>query len=181
MHSYLGRLKDGYESNQIDPKVRRESFDDFLTMKTLGTKRVWSFGNALGANAGQICMGGHRSDLVRNLCVRLDLLRLVELDAVTDVLDCSKQEFVLEALSAAISKAFHSIEEHGLAHLFEQRFKERFEKAGFSFRPIAEGGAHEALHFDGEPVRNKEWERHKRVADGLKDLIAGEETSTAGE
>ncbi|MBI1867607.1 MAG: hypothetical protein HYS06_04840 [Methylocystis sp.] len=177
MQTYLQRLRDGYTKNGMDPKVRRDSFDDFLTMKTIGTKRVWTFGNPLGANASPVCMGGHSRELVRNLCVRVDALTLAELDAVTDVLDCSKQEFVVEALSAAIAKAMHGIDEQGLAHLFDERIKDRLEKAELSFQPSADG-SHEWLYFRGELMKNKEWERHKGVVEGVKQLIEGEKAQS---
>lgn len=170
MRSYIQMIKDGHSKNGIDPKVRQESFQDFLTMKAISGKRIQTFGNAFGANAGPVCMGGHSRDLVRNLCVRLDALRLAELDALTDVLDCSKQEFVLEALASAIAKAIASIEEHGLAHVFEEKINQRLEKAELSFRSSPDG-AHQWLYFRGELIRNKDWDNHKKVAEGIKDMI----------
>jgi hypothetical protein len=168
------------QMDRVASKADRESFDDFLTVKTFGAIRASSVGAALVGDAGSNGMGGFSSELLRNLCVRIDALRLVELDAVTDVLDCSKQEFVVEALSAALLKAFHRFEEHGLAAVLEQRYKQRFEQAGFSFCPIAGGDSHQTLHFNGEPVRLKNRQQRKR-GDGSKDSTAGEKASAKSE
>jgi hypothetical protein len=79
---------------------------------------------------------------------------------------------VAVALQASLPRTiFARASRNGLAHLFE----ERLEKAGFSFRPEKEGNPQEVLYFNGEPVRNKDCETHKRAADSLKELIAGEE------
>src|SRR5690348_15685387 len=79
----------------------RDSFSDYLFMKVIASKRIQQFGNAYGANANPL---GFPKELVRNLGIRVDPVRLAELDALTEVLDCNKQEFVLELLVGGIEQ-----------------------------------------------------------------------------
>jgi hypothetical protein len=165
MSGYLDMLREGLANNGMDVGVRLTSFDDFVVMKAIGAKRVQSFGNAFGANASPVGMGSHSKELVRNLCVRVDALSLAEIDALTDVLECSKQEFVIELLTAGIAKTMATLEQQGLAGLFEQRMSERLEKAELSFRPTADG-KFTTLHFRGEQVRAKDWKQAEAPGPG---------------
>jgi hypothetical protein len=156
MAGYLEIIRGNLGANGVVESRRRESFDDYVAMKAIGAKRIQTFGNSFGANASPVGMGSHNKALVRNLCVRLDALSLAEIDALTDVLECSKQEFVVELLAAGIAKTMAALEQHGLAAVFEERMGERLKKAELSFRPTADG-KHNVLCFRDEVIRAKDW------------------------
>jgi hypothetical protein len=170
----LDMFDEGYREAGISPSVRAEAFDDFLTMKSIAAKRTWTFGNGLGANAGAVCMGGHSKELVRNLCVRIDALTLAQLDAVTDVMECSKQEFVLEAVSSAIAKATTNLRAQGLSQPLEQSLRTQLEKAELSYEysDDAKGGA---LRYRGELILNRDSRKHENTVNAVRNLIANGE------
>jgi hypothetical protein len=156
MDSYLETMRRNLGANGIDGGNRQDSFDDYVAMKAIGAKRVQTFGNAWGANANPVGMSSHSKDLVRNLCVRLDALSLAEIDAITDVLVCSKQEFIVELLASGIAKTIAELVQHGLAPVFDERMSERLKKAELSFQPTADG-KHSLLCFRGDVIRAKNW------------------------
>jgi hypothetical protein len=160
MESYLEIIRGNLDANGVAESRRLESFDDFVAMKAIGAKRIQTFGNAFGANASPVGMGSHSKELVRNLCVRLDALSLAEIDALTDALECSKQEFVVELLAAGIAKTMAALEQQGLSSVFEERMGERLKKAELSFQPTADG-KYRHLCFRGEVIRAKDWKRHE--------------------
>jgi hypothetical protein len=147
-------------------------FEDFLTMKTLARKRINMFGNPFGANAHALAFST-KKELVRNLCVRVDAVRLAELDALTEVLDCNKQEFVMELLVAGIEQAKEALASQGLQQIFDECVDQRIADAGFTMEPAATEGFW-TMHHRGEPIVNKDYERHANAARAVKDLVEKE-------
>ncbi|WP_061289687.1 hypothetical protein [Azotobacter vinelandii] len=124
------------------------SFSDFVLMKTLAAKRLEHFGNRNGANANTL---GFRKELVRNIGIRVDALRLAELDAITAILECNKQEFVMELLVAGIEQAKQAIKEAGLEKRYEELVDAKVSEAGFSVEPSSTEG-YWVLHHGGKPI-----------------------------
>lgn len=123
-------------------------FADFVQMKTLALKRFERFGNRNGANANTLGFG---KELVRNLGIRVDAVRLAELDAVTETLACNKQEFMMELLVAGIEQAKQAIRLAGLEKRYEETVDRRIAEAGFSMEPSSNEG-YWTLHYAGRPV-----------------------------
>lgn len=131
-----------------DPAV----FEDFLLMKIIEQKRVQQFGNRHGANANAMCFA-QKKGLVRNLGVRVDAVRLAEIDAVTEFLGCNKQEFVMELLIAGLEQAKAAAAENGLSLLLNNAIDRKMEEAGFTVEPSPKEGFW-TLHHKGQPLHN---------------------------
>lgn len=138
-----------------------ESFAEFLTLKVIARKRIEQFGNFHGATANMVGFGQNK-DLIKNLGVRIDALRLAELDAITEFLDCNKQKFVLELLAAGIQQAREAVVAAGLEGRFNAVLDRKFAEAGFTVEPSGEKG-HWALHHQGEPIVRAE-DQNKAMA-----------------
>ncbi len=145
------------------------SFSDFITMKVLAGKRTERFGNVYGANA-HVMAFAQRKELVRNLGIRVDALRLAELDAVTEILNCNKQEFVLELLVAGIEQAKEAIATAGLQHVYDEAIDRKIAQAGFTVVPATTEGHWTLLH-NGEPIVNKDADRHRKAANAISDMV----------
>jgi len=157
----VGSLKEGGPTE--------DNFTDFLTMKVIGSKRVQTFGNAYGANANTLGFS-HKKELVRNLGVRVDAVRLAELDAVTAILGCNKQEFVLELLVAGLEQAKAAIRTAGLRHLYDDALDRNMAAAGFTVEPSPNAG-YWTLHHKGEPIVNRDAERHEKATAAMSEII----------
>lgn len=156
-------------------------FSDFLRMKVLARKRVERFGNPFGANALPMVFS-QKKELMRNVCVRVDPIRLAELDALMEVLQCNKQEFVLELLVAGIEQAKAALREAGLEHAFDAAVDKRLAEAGFTAEPSPAGDGFWTLHHNGELVVNEDAARHKEAAEAMTAMVEksiGEDDATA--
>lgn len=129
-----------------------DSFADFITMKVITRKRVEQFGNIHGATANMVGFGQNK-DLIKNLGVRIDAIRLAEIDALTEFLDCNKQKFVLELLAAGIEQAREAVVRAGLGDQFNAVLNRKIAEAGFSVEPSGDKG-YWTLHHQGEPIVN---------------------------
>jgi len=127
-----------------------ESFAEFLTLKVIARKRIEQFGNIHGATANLVGFGQGK-DLIKNLGVRIDALRLAELDALTEFLDCNKQKFVLELLAAGIQQAREAVARAGLEERFNAVLDRKIAEAGFTLEASGEKDDW-ALHHQGEPL-----------------------------
>lgn len=144
------------------PGPASESFSDFVTMKVLARKRIEQYGNPYGANSFPMAMAQHK-ELVRNVCVRVDAPRIAELDAVTEILDCNKQEFVLELLVAGIEQAKAALREAGLEHAFDAAVDRKLDEAGFTVAAADEAGFW-GTHYRGNPITSKDAGHHEKMA-----------------
>lgn len=144
-------------------------FSDFLMMKVLARKRVERFGNPFGANALPMVFS-QKKELVRNVCVRVDPIRLAELDALMELLGCNKQEFVLELLVAGIEQAKAALRDAGLEPAFDEAVDKRMAEAGFTAEPSHHDGFW-TLHHRGELVVNEEAARHKAAAEAMSVMV----------
>ncbi|HMO30227.1 hypothetical protein [Enterovirga sp.] len=159
------KLRDmGYRPGPTD-----ESFSDFVKMKVLARKRIEQYGNPFGANAFPMILAQHK-ELLRNVCVRVDAPRIAELDAVTEILDCNKQEFVLELLVAGIEQAKAALREAGLESVFDAAVDRKLEEAGFTVAPPHEDGFWRTL-YRGEQVINRNAAQHEKAAGALSRTI----------
>lgn len=155
-----------------------ESFSDFVTMKVLARKRVEQFGNPYGANAMAMVFSD-RKDLLRNVCVRVDPIRLAELDALMELLDCNKQEFVLELLVSGIERAKSALREAGLDAVLDAAVDRRLDEAGFAVAQREDGFW--TLEHRGERVVAKAAQAHEATArDATGGLGRAIETSVRG-
>ncbi|HEY8577940.1 MAG TPA: hypothetical protein VIL88_16560 [Devosia sp.] len=134
------------------PRQDQDIFDDFLIMKIIEQKRVQQFGNRSGANTNALGFA-QRKELVRNLGVRIDAVRLAELDAVTEFLGCNKQEFVMELLVAGLEQTKSVAAKNGLGLLLSETIDRKVEEAGFSVEPSANKGFW-TLHYKGQPLEH---------------------------
>lgn len=139
-----------------------ESFSEFVTMKVIARKRIEQYGNPFGANAMGMVFSD-RKDLVRNVCVRVDPIRLAELDALMELLDCNKQEFVLELLVAGIEQTKAALREAGLEASFDTAVDQRLKQAGFAVAQRENGFW--GLTHDGATVATKEAQAHRAAAE----------------
>lgn len=150
------RMEIGYsaamkiESGKAELTDFRTCFSDFVAMRTLAAKRLELFGNPRGANANTAGFG-HLKELVRNVGLRVDAIRLAELDAVTELFACNKQEFFMELLVAGLDQAKDSIREAGLEKRYEALVDQRIAAAGITVGPSPNKG-HLSLYFRGEPI-----------------------------
>jgi len=128
-------------------------FSEFLTMKIIEQRRIQQFGNRYGANAHAVGFA-QKKDLVRNLGVRIDAVRLAELDAVTEFLGCNKQEFVMELLLSGLEQAKVAIAQGGLKPMLDKTIDRKVEEAGFSVEPSPNGGFW-TLHYKGQALHNQ--------------------------
>lgn len=152
----------------------QEGFGDFLQAKALARKRLERFGNPTGANATVLALSD-KKELVRNLCVRVDALRLAEIEALTNVLGCNKQEFVLELLVAGIEQAKKVLDQQGIRHLFDQQLDQLVEEAGFTMEQAEPEGFYRT-HYKGQPVINARHQQHMEAASALTGVIEREIT-----
>ena len=166
MIGYSEALKRNQERHAVP--AQDDGFEEFLMSKTLDRKRIERFGNPFGANALPLALTGN-PELVRNLCVRVDAMRLAELDAVIAVLGCNKQEFVLEMLVSGLARAQSLIGEHGLKEVFEATMDEKIAEAGFSM--VEAGNGYWQTHYKGKPLINPHHEAHRSAANAARDLI----------
>lgn len=88
----------GYEVDE------EKMLSEFLILKSLTAKRRDCVANPFGANMNVLAFL-NKKDLVRNLCVRIDLVRMLHVEAIIEVLETNKQELVLEAVCSAIAQA----------------------------------------------------------------------------
>lgn len=150
------------------PGPTSESFSDFVKMKVLARKRIEQYGNPFGANSFPMALAQHK-ELLRNVCVRVDALRIAELDALTEILDCNKQEFVLELLVAGIEQAKTSLREAGLAYAFDAAVDKKLDDAGFTVAPLNNGFW--GMNYRGEPIINKEAGHHEKMAGAISRTV----------
>lgn len=160
------------------PGPTNESFSDFVTMKVLWRKRIEQYGNPFGANSFPMAMAQHK-ELVRNVCVRVDAPRIAELDALAEVLDCNKQEFVLELLVAGIEQAKAALREAGLEHAFDAAVDRKLNEAGFTVVAPNEAGFW-GTHYRGEPIINRDAGHHEKMARAISRTV-GETLPENGE
>lgn len=151
------------------PGLTGASFSDFLTMKVIALKRTHQFGNAYGANALPMGMSQHKG-LVRNLCVRVDAMRIAELDALTELLDCNKQEFILELLVAGMEQAKTAIRAAGMEKIFDEAVDSKLDDAGFTVAPSPSEGFW-ATHYQGKLIVNKDAKHHEKMARAISGAI----------
>ena len=151
------------------PGPTSQSFSDFVTMKVLARKRIEQYGNPYGANSFPMVMAHHK-ELVRNVCVRVDAPRIAELDAVTEMLDCNKQEFVLELLVAGIEQAKAALREAGLENAFDAAVDRKLDDAGFTVTAPNEDGLW-GSHYRGEPIINKNAGHHEKMASAISRTV----------
>ncbi|MGV3550118.1 hypothetical protein [Rhizobium sp.] len=151
------------------PGPDRASFSDFVAMKVIALKRTHQYGNVYGANALPMGMAQHKG-LVRNVCVRVDAMRIAELDALTELLDCNKQEFVLELLVAGMEQAKAALRTAGLEKAFDTAVDRKLDEAGFSVVPPGEGGFW-GTHYQGKPIINPDARHHEKMARGISGTI----------
>jgi hypothetical protein len=150
------------------PGPTSESFSDFVKMKVLARKRIEQYGNPYGANSFPMVMAQHK-ELVRNVCVRVDAPRIAELDALTELLDCNKQEFVLELLVAGIEQAKTALREAGLEHAFDAAVDKKLDDAGFTVAPNK--GGFWGMNYRGEPITNKDADHHEKMSRAISRTV----------
>lgn len=143
------------------PGPTKENFSDFVQMKLLARKRVEQYGNPFGANSFPMALAQHK-ELVRNVCIRVDAPRIAELDALTEVLDCNKQEFVLELLVAGIEQAKSQLTEAGLRYAFDAAVDRKLDEAGFTVDAATEAGFWRTS-YRNEPIVNKDATHHEQA------------------
>jgi len=129
------------------------SFGEFLSMKIIEQKRIQQFGNRFGANANAVGFA-QKKELVRNLGIRIDAIRLAELDAVTEFLGCNKQEFVMELLVAGLEQTKAVAAQNGLRLILDGVIDRKVEEAGFSVEPSPNEGFWALVH-KGQPLHNE--------------------------
>jgi len=151
------------------PGPTGDSFSDFITMKVIAQRRSHQFGNPFGANATAMVFAQYK-ELLRNVCVRVDPFRMAELDALTEVLDCNKQEFVLELLVAGMEQAKAALRAAGLERAFDDAVDKRLDEAGFSVAPQSASGFWQT-HYRGKPIVNKQAEHHEKMAGAISSTI----------
>lgn len=169
MTTYSEATRENLAQNGAEDGDYADGFHDYLTMKTLARKRVERFGSPVGANTTPVGFS-HQPELLRNLCVRVDAIRLAELDALTDVLGCSKQEFILELLVAGMAQARSLLARHGLQHPYESDLDDRIHKAGFTVEPSTNEG-YWTLHYRGKPLKNSDYESQVEAESAIRRLI----------
>jgi len=150
------------------PGPTSESFSDFVKMKVLARKRIEQYGNPFGANAFPMALSQHK-ELLRNVCVRVDAFRIAELDALTELLDCNKQEFVLELLVAGIEQAKTALRKAGLEHAFDAAVDRKLDEAGFTVAP--NNGGFWGMSYRGEPILNKDAGHHEKMASAISRTV----------
>lgn len=171
MTTYSQSVRENLARSNADDADYAEGFHDYLSMKTLARKRIERFGSPMGANATPLAFSD-QPELVRNLCVRVDAIRLAELDALINVLGCSKQEFILELLVAGMAQARSMLARDGLQQAYEGDLDDRIEKAGFTVEPSPNEG-YWTLHYRGNPLKYADYETHTEAAGSVRQLIEG--------
>lgn len=152
-------------------------FAEFLTLKALTAKRNHLITNPFGAN--MMVLGcSHKKGLTRNLCVRLDLMTLLRIEAITEVLDTNKQEIVVEALNSGIKQAERAIKSAGITGIYEELMDRKFAAAGFSFDQSPHNEDFYVTKYKGEMIFNHDHERQEQAAEawsgaakGVSDII----------
>lgn len=165
--TYSSALKANAEKGETG--AYSAGFSDFIAMKILASKRTERFGNVYGANAYLMAFS-QRKELVCNLDIRIDAIRLAELDAVTEILNCNKQEFVLELIVAGIEQAKQALTAAGLQHAYDEVVDEKIAEVGISIAPSASQGCW-TLHHNGEPIVNQDADRHGKAANTISDMV----------
>ncbi len=148
--TYSEAIRANTEGSERRRGAYSTGFSDFVAMKVLAAKRVDRFGSPHGANANVLGFT-QRKELVRNLGIRIDAIRLAEIDALTEILGCNKQEFVLEVLVAGIEQAKEALYTAGLQTAYEEKLDLNIQEAGFSVEPSRNEG-YWTLHYKGEPL-----------------------------
>lgn len=147
-----------------------ESFSEFVSMKVISAKRTHQYGTPYGANSlAMVC--AQYKDLLRNVCVRVDALHAAELDALTEILDCNKQEFVLELLIAGIEQTKSALKSAGLERAFDEAVDNKLNDLGFSVEPANEEGFW-GTNYKGKPIINNKAEHHEKMAGAISRTIA---------
>ncbi|PYE39954.1 hypothetical protein DFI02_12032 [Rhizobium sp. PP-F2F-G20b] len=141
------------ESEAWRPQQDSNIFREFLSMKVIEQRRVQQFGNRYGANAHAVGFA-QKKELVRNLGVRIDAVRLAELDAITEFLGCNKQEFVMELLLSGLEQAKAAAAQGGLKPMLDEAIDRKVAEAGFSVEPSPNEG-YWTLHYKGQPLHNE--------------------------
>lgn len=108
--------------------------DDFILMKLIAQKRLMETG--VSSNEALLHLLPEQQ---RNVCCRILSSNVARLDAVCDFLQVSKQEFVHEAIDAALTKAFEMAESRGLLGVLDSMFQERLKEAGYEVREDERG------------------------------------------
>lgn len=151
------------------PGPSGESFSDFIKMKVIAQRRTHQFGTPFGANSTPMVFAQYK-ELLRNVCVRIYPFRMAELDALTEILDCNKQEFVLELLVAGMEQAKAALREGGLERAFDEAVDKKLEDTGFSVAPQSPDGFWQT-HYRGKPITNKEAGHHEKMAGAISSTI----------
>ena len=151
------------------PGPTSDSFADFVQMKVIALKRTHQYGNAFGANALPMTFAQYKG-LLRNVCVRVDAMRIAELDALTELLDCNKQEFVLELLVAGMEQAKTALRAAGLEKAFDAAVDKKLEEAGFTVVPPNEDGFW-GTHYQGKPLVNNSAKHHEKMAGAISGTV----------
>lgn len=167
--SYTDAVKANNVAGGRERGAYAEGFSDFLTMKVIGAKRLDMFGTAYGANSIPMTLG-QRKEAVRSLGVRIDAICLAELESLIEMLGCSKQEFVLEVLSAGIEQGKDALKSAGLLAAYEVKVNRRVREAGFTSVPAPTKGFYHT-HYNGELAVNKEYDAHQAAVGAMSEIV----------